>query len=529
MEFPAVAGPAGQPEVTAKNFLKAHGKLFGILSPAVDFKLRKKNRSPGKHSIRLTQTYNGIPVFGGEMVMQVNEAGGVEYVAGNFDRDTGNLDEKRLATTPTLLAAEASAAAQAHYAPQAPGQVLAVTPPELTLFVPALLKLAGPKRLTWKLEVQSADEHTVSRRVFIDAHSGEFVQDIPLIHDALSRNISDGNFTAAIPGTIVRTEGAAPSENEEADAAYDFLGDTYNFFFTHFQRDGITNNGAALNATVRHREDPNVPFSNAYWSPFLSRMVFGEGFVVDDVTAHEMTHGVTAAESDLIYMNESGAINESISDVFGEFVDLTNGRGDDSAPVRWLIAEDFSGGAFRSMSNPTAFNNNPDWFGSSLYYTGDADQGGVHINSGVNNKLCYLLTDGATFRNITITGMGIDPVAALYHEANVNLLTSSSGWISLASALKQAAINLNWSASQRENLSKALAAIGIGVYVDENFTGGLEAGAPVAPAKSISTGLLLVAVSPESNLFLRGTGHSSRIASHVTIRAWDGPARIVAP
>ena len=269
MEFPAVAGPAGQPEVTAKNFLKAHGKLFGILSPAVDFKLRKKNRSPGKHSIRLTQTYNGIPVFGGEMVMQVNEAGGVEYVAGNFDRDTGNLDEKRLATTPTLLAAEASAAAQAHYAPQAPGQVLAVTPPELTLFVPALLKLAGPKRLTWKLEVQSADEHTVSRRVFIDAHSGEFVQDIPLIHDALSRNISDGNFTAAIPGTIVRTEGAAPSENEEADAAYDFLGDTYNFFFTHFQRDGITNNGAALNATVRHREDPNVPFSNAYWSPFL--------------------------------------------------------------------------------------------------------------------------------------------------------------------------------------------------------------------------------------------------------------------
>ncbi|MCX6880011.1 MAG: M4 family metallopeptidase [Verrucomicrobia bacterium] len=519
----------------------AHGKLFGVTSSSVDFKLRKKNSGQGRHSIRLTQTYEGIPVFGGETVVQVNDAGGVEYVSGNFDRDTSDLDEKRLSIKPKLTADEAAAAAQAHYAPKAAGQVLAVTPPELALFVPALLKLNGPRRLTWKMDVRSADEWTVAQLVFIDAHSGAFVLDIPLIHHAINRLISDAALTTASPGTLVRSENGPESHIADADAAYDQLGDVYNFYFNHFNRDGITGTGAALRATVRWREVASVPYPNAYWSGI--RMVFGEGYVVDDITAHEMTHGVTASTSALINLNESGAINESMSDVFGEFVDLTNGKGTDTASMRWLIGEDMPSGASRSMKDPPSVlqggYGSPDWRGSQYYLDPTSpildnfenhDNGGVHFNSGVNNKLCYLLTDGTgggTFRTHTITGMGIDPVAALYYEANVKLLGMSSGWDDLSGALRRAAINKNWSISERENLDNALAAVGILtppplIYINEMATG-TEAGTPEQPAHSIARGVSLLGTEADGTFFLKGTGHSTRIERRVSIRAWNGP------
>ena len=535
-EFPAAPAPAGQPEVTAKNFLKQHGRLFGVTSPSVDFKLRKKNSGNGRHSIRLTQTYEGIPVFGGEMVVQVNDAGGVEYVAGNFDRDTSDLDEKRLATKPQLTAGEAAAAAQAYYAPKAPGQALAITPPELNLFVPALLKMQGPKRLTWRMEVRTADQTTVAKRAFIDARSGEFVQDIPLLVEFLNRRIYDHNNTRNTAGVVVRSEGGVPAALAEANAAYDFLGDTYNFYYNRFGRDGISNDGASMYAHVRYcdsNQSHPCPLANAYGGG--SAMYFGQGYTADDVCAHELTHGVTAVESMLIYANESGAINESMSDVFGEYVDLTNTGGNDSAAKRWLIGEDVPGGPFRSMTNPPAYSG-PDWLGSSLYQpraavpTGENDYGGVHSNGGVNNKLCCLLTDGGRFRGHTITAMEITPVAALYYEANVNLLTASSGWTNLASALKQAAINLNWSISQRQNLDNAIAAVGLllprpFIYIDAAL-GSTETGTPTQPAHSINKGVSLLGAATDGTLILRGTGHTNRISRKVTIQTWDGTARI---
>jgi hypothetical protein len=161
----------------------------------------------------------------------------------------------------------------------------------------------------------------------------------------------------------------------------------------------------------------------------------------------------------------------------------------------------------------------------------------VHHNSGVNNKLCYLLTDGERFREITVTGMGIDPVAHLYYEANTNLLTSSSGWADLARALRRAAVNLGWSDAQRTNLENALQAVGIGsalpqYYMDENgSTACIQTGDSYCsflfdggPFRSFSEAF---AASPSpGTLLLRGTGHTTRIAAPVSIRPWDGPARI---
>ena len=117
---------------------------------------------------------------------------------------------------------------------------------------------------------------------------------------------------------------------------------------------------------------------------------------------------MTERESNLIYWGESGAINEALSDIFGEFVDLTNTGGNDGSSVRWLIGEDLPGGAIRSMSDPTIY-----WIptGASAR-TGtraSEDNRGVHYNSGVANKLAFLLTDGGSFNGQTVTGQGISP------------------------------------------------------------------------------------------------------------------------
>ena len=129
-------------------------------------------------------------------------------------------------------------------------------------------------------------------------------------------------------------------------------------------------------------------------------MTYGDGFAhADDVVAHELTHGVTENESNLLYWYESGAINESMSDVFGQFVDLgDNDAQDTTAGSRWLLGEDLPTGAVRDMADPQAFDQpaktsdpqwNSDWF----------DAGGVHTNSGVGNKAAQLITDGKRLGN----------------------------------------------------------------------------------------------------------------------------------
>ena len=174
-------------------------------------------------------------------------------------------------------------------------------------------------------------------------------------------------------------------------------------------------------------------------------MVYGDAYgfpLADDVVAHELTHGVTQYESNLFYWYQSGAINESLSDVFGEYYDQDNGEGNDAAGVKWLVGEDVSGlGAIRSMSNPPAYGD-PDKMSSPNYYEGSADNGGVHWNSGVNNKAVFLMVDGGTFNSKTVTALGWEKTGAVYYEANTNLLTSGADYSDLYYALQQACTNL---------------------------------------------------------------------------------------
>jgi hypothetical protein len=178
---------------------------------------------------------------------------------------------------------------------------------------------------------------------------------------------------------------------------------------------------------------------NAFWDGTF--MVFGDGYAsADDVVAHELTHGVIDHTSQLFYLHQSGAINESLADVIGEIVDHRNNPAGGEDNSAWLLGEDAPGGALRSMKDPTLFGQ-PDSMTSPLYASGsiDDDSGQVHTNDGVGNKAAYLISQGGTFHGLTTSGIdGTDPrltkTATLYTEV-IKRLTSGSEYADLARVL----------------------------------------------------------------------------------------------
>jgi len=205
---------------------------------------------------------------------------------------------------------------------------------------------------------------------------------------------------------IVRTEDGAPSADPAVNRAFDFLGKTRDFYKEVLNRDSIDDRGMRLNGYVHYGNH----FQNAFWDGL--QMVFGDGdgelfddFTKSlDVVAHELAHGVTEHTANLAYHNQSGALNESLSDVFGSLVKQWS-LNQNASEADWLIgAELFTpsrpGDALRSMKAPgTAYDNDligkdpqPDHMDrfDALPDTEDDDFGGVHINSGIPNKAFYL-------------------------------------------------------------------------------------------------------------------------------------------
>lgn len=444
-ETPSTAPGA---EAAARGFLNQHRAALGI-APDVGFSVMRVRKTNGRTYVRFQQTYSGLPVFGAQVNVQLNPAGKVVSVLSDIMRDTSLPSTKSLSVVPTLTAAAAQRAGVDFMAGEYPGIAFQALRPALVVYDPSVLGAPGNVCLAWKMEVRGVSA-LIREMVLIDAHTGGVALHYTLVQAAKNRMIYDADNTTADPGTLSRKESDPPSAVTDVNLAYDYLGDTYDFYHTRHGRDSIDNMGMTLSATVRFcwfLDD--CPMMNAFWAG--TRMYFGEGLAVDDVTAHELTHGVTDYESQLVYAYESGAINESFSDIWGEFVDLTNGAGYDAPTVRWLIGEETPIGAFRSMSDPTMFGD-PDRMHSPYYYRGPYDNGGVHWNCGVGNKLCYLLTDGDTFNGYTVVGMGIDKVADLYYEVQTNILTASANYGDLAAALLQAASNLGFTVSEINNV-----------------------------------------------------------------------------
>ena len=220
-----------------------------------------------------------------------------------------------------------------------------------------------------------------------------------------NRTISDADGQERLPGRPVRAEGDSAGSDPAVNEAYDSLGATQKLYWTQFGRDSIDGNGLPMEATVHYGKE----YDNAFWDG--ERMVFGDGdgqifnrFTISpSVIGHELTHGVTQFTANLEYQGQSGALNESISDVFGALVEQYT-RNQSTADASWLIGEGLftdqvEGVALRSMKAPgTAFNDDvlgkdPQPGDMTGYIETDDDNGGVHLNSGIPNRAFYLVAD----------------------------------------------------------------------------------------------------------------------------------------
>lgn len=467
---PLSAAPAGAAvgmRPSAHDALAPYAATLGIADPQAELvQTRVDTDALGWTHTTLEQRHRGLPVFSGVLKVHQNAAGRLMSINGRFYPVSPKLDIA--AELDSSMAEQIAAAAFESVTSNVERSELVVVDPGWYGDPSMGAKLAYHIILT--------DAGITQREAFfVDAHCGEVLDRWSMIHTAKDREIYDGNGGASIPGTLVRAEGdPIVGSPEDANRAYDYYGDTYDFYFRAFGRDGIDGAGLTMVATVN---STSPPCPNAYWNGV--QMVFCDGLVTDDVVGHELTHGVTEYTAGLIYQNQSGQLNESYSDVMGELIDLYNGdaafpgppggtpwpphptgpgldtannlRGEgcsfrpDDYPdgVRWLLGEDVLGisNIIRDMWNPPC-RNHPDFANSSLQTCPANDSGGVHSGSGVANHAFAMVTDGKTFNGYTVTGIGPIKSGAVWYRALTVYLTPGSDFSDAYTALRQSALDL---------------------------------------------------------------------------------------
>ncbi|QOJ15431.1 MAG: M4 family metallopeptidase [Planctomycetia bacterium] len=481
---PLVAQTAANEQGPDSAFWKQVGPAYGIRDAARELRLRRAEvDSLGWTHYTYEQVYAGVPVFSGVLRVHRDPGGDYRRVTGHFRPIPDKLDP-----APKLTVE----AAQAVYQKQERVGSVAFRAGELTVVDPGWYgdPHFGP-RLAWRL-IATDTVSGLSMGAFVDAHSGELLDQWALDCTLLSRQIRTGSGTSLLPGTMVRQEGEPPSGDVDVDRAYDYAADTYHYLNRAFGRDSLDGAGMALVATV-HSTAPGCP--NALWNDSLQAAILCPNTCSDDVVAHEFIHGLTQYTANLIYQNQSGQINESMSDIFGELVDLFNGdaafpgeptehlwpdvspsgpgrdtpntlraTGCSSAPgyvngVRWLIGEDatgFTAGLVRDMWQPTC-RNHPDRNLSALQTCPLLDAGGVHIGSGVMNHAFAMATDGKTFNGYTVIGIGPIKTGAIWYRALTVYLTPASDYGDAYQALLMAADDLvgSYPADPRTGLPSA--------------------------------------------------------------------------
>uniref|UniRef100_UPI0034DAC314 M4 family metallopeptidase n=1 Tax=Streptomyces adonidis TaxID=3231367 RepID=UPI0034DAC314 len=258
--------------------------------------------------------------------------------------------------------------------------------------------LAGPARRTLEY-----DAYQRTHRRLTTVLGAPAVAAAPLADEKPLRSIYDAEHRQDLPGTLVRSEGSDPGQDATVNRAYAGLGATFDLFLKVYGRNSINGEGLPLDATVHFDED----YGNAFWNG--EQMVFGDGdgeifldFTLPiDVIGHELTHGVTQYTANLTYFGQPGALNESMSDVFGSLI-KQHSLGQTADQADWLIgagllAPRVTGVALRSMKAPgTAYDDDllgkdPQPATMDDYVRTGRDNGGVHINSGIPNHAFYLL------------------------------------------------------------------------------------------------------------------------------------------
>jgi uncharacterized protein (TIGR03382 family) len=438
---------------------------------------RVERDSLGMTHVRLAQQKEGLRVVGGDVIVHLGTDGTVRSV-------TSTARDRALPAVPSLAAADAARLA----VEATPGDVGAQQAELVYVISTADYELY----LAWEVLVIGAGE-LLADYVYVDASTGRVVDRRPQVHTAKNRRIRNAQnqtFPLALVAALqIGTEGSPPADPIGL-AAYDNTGGTYDCFQTLFQRDSYDGAGAQLTSTVHilfSTGGGGTTGNNAAWFAgvpgIAAQMVYGDGdgtFMAPlarayDVTAHELTHAVTSATANLAYQNESGALNEGLSDILAAACEAWKDGGVVSANT-WLVGEDIftpaiAGDALRYMNNPTADKDlyPPQLGGSRDYYperyTGTDDNGGVHLNSGIPNLAFYLLVAGGTHPRsktpVTVPGIGMEKAGQIFYRALTQRFTANTNLVQGRTLTEAAAEDL-YPGCTKNAVAMAWAAVGVG-------------------------------------------------------------------
>lgn len=491
------------------DFLRGNALARG--GAAADFEVKRVDIDELKTAhTHVRQTVGGVPVWEGEAIVHLDQAG---EVAGMTDDLKDNV---AVNTTPNFTEKMAIRIANRDYT----GNAQQTDRSLVSLFI-----FRGEDRdhLTYRVETPRLDgsPETCDPVVFVDAQTGEkvygydnlqtgtgpsrysgtvtintsssgstyYMEDLTRKQGTFNMN-NTGNTSTGTGGTQSRYTDSDDVWNTSAqqagvDAHYG-AAKTFDYYQNVHGRNGIdgnygpgtTTSAATGVALLVSRVHFGASYNNAFWNG--SNMTYGDGdgsqftpLTTIDICGHEMTHGVTERTAGLTYANESGALNESWSDIMGSMVELYADGGVVSADT-WKIGEDAytpgtAGDALRSMSNPHGVGD-PDHYSLRIYASGCSpsnanDQCGVHTNSSISNHAYYLIAAGGTNRvsGIAVTGIGTSAAEKIFYRALTVYMTASTNFAGARTATLNATSDLYGSTSTQYNgVAQGWCAVGVG-------------------------------------------------------------------
>ncbi|GAF01751.1 M4 family metallopeptidase [Saccharicrinis fermentans] len=294
-----------------------------------------------------------------------------------------------------------------------------------------------------------------------------------------NRLVYTAQNTNTLPGVLARKEGDSATGDPQVDEAYEGAGATYDLYDQIFGRNSIDNNGMDLISTIRYMKG----YDNAFWNG--EQMVYGEGdedlpeeerlfnrfTIAIDIIGHELTHGITQYEANLVYQGQSGALNESFSDVFGSLV-KQRVKKQTAVNADWIIGEglftsNVNGVGIRSMKQPGSAYNDPT-LGTdpqpghmNEYVETTRDNGGVHINSGIPNKAFYLTA-------LEIGGYAWEKAGKIWYMTLKEKLSQTANFEQAANITYQVAGDLYGQNSlEQVAVAKAWKAVGLPIQLDK--------------------------------------------------------------
>jgi len=445
--------PVNKPLVLSGNKLK--DKVDGFLATnkiiyaidnvkeTLDSAVIKTDNYGLKHYI-VKQYYKKIPVYDSELRFHFNKNEDLNSINGNI------IPAIDVDPIPNIKRKEANVIALNLVNDQKindSGAPLKVIKSSLCIYPKGLAKgFLISTHLAYKVEVRN--DLDVREYLFIDAHTGNLIEQFTGMSHAKFRTLYEADFNHKVYSEGDSTDLLTQWQKNQVETA----GQVYNFFKNAF---GYVSFDGADAEMITINNNPDIHCPNANWNGVTTN--YCDGIATDDVVAHEWGHAYTEYTCNLIYAYESGAINEALSDIWGETVDLLNNYQDDlertdkridcNSSDRWMIGEDVTATGIpvplRDMWNPTCYGS-PGKVTDPQYYCDPNldDSGGVHYNSGIANHAYALLVDGGTYNGQTITGLGFVKAAHIIWRAQTQYLSQISSFKLFADALEAACNDL---------------------------------------------------------------------------------------